>query len=415
LAVAAATVVATMALAASSAAAAQRFASPSGSGSGCSSGSPCSIQTAFSGGGTGDEIIVTPGDYGPISSTLFAPPNGYVHGVHGQPAPRIHLAPGRFLDTQNPGARVSYLQVDGENQPLQVDESTEADQIYAHGTGGDACIVYGTLIDSVCWTASGDTAISGATNAGTTTPVLRNVTAESFGSGGVGIEYHTASSGQITVTAVNVIAHGTSTDVQAQADSPANTTINIDHSNFVTGLPLGSNGHINTTAPQGASPLFVNAAAGDFSEAAGSPTINAGVTSPANGAFDVLGLSRVIQGATDIGAYEYDPFAGVVIGKQKSKVKKRKAKVAIGCPAGTPTPCGGTLTLSYSQGKKTRTAGTASFSVEAGTTGKIKVKLSKRALKTLGKRHKLKLTASATATDGAGKTASSTGKVKLRG
>jgi hypothetical protein len=403
-----------MLIAASSAAAAQRYAAPSGSGTACSSGSPCSIQTAFSGAGTGDEIIVTPGDYGTISTTLFAPPNGYVHGVHEQPAPQLHMAAGRYLDTGNPGARISYLRVDGDNQPLQVDENTEADQIYARGTGGNACIVYGTLIDSVCWTTSGDSAIAGAATANFT-PVLRNVTAEASGTGGTGIEYHTSGSGQITVTAVNVIAHGESIDVQVQADTPANTTINIDHSNFVTGLPLGNNGHINTTVPQGAPPLFVNAAAGDFSEAAGSPTINAGVTNPANGAFDVLGIARVIQGVTDIGAYEYDPFAGVVIGNQKAKVKKRNAKVSIGCPAGTPTPCAGTLTLNYSQGKKTRTAGTAQFSVAAGTAPKVKVKLSKRALKSLGKRHKLKLTASATATDGAGKTASSTGKVKLKG
>jgi hypothetical protein len=404
-----------MLIAASSAAAAQRYASPSGSGSACSSGSPCNIQTAFSGASSGDEIIVTPGDYGPISSTLFAPPNGYVHGVHGQPAPRLHLAPARFLDTQNPGARVSYLQVDGEDQPLQVDANTEADQIYAHGTAGDACIVYGTLIDSVCWTTSGDTAISGATNAGTTTPVLRNVTAEAFGPSAIGIEYHTASPGQIIVTAVNLIVHGTSTDVQVQADSPANTTINIDHSNFITGLPLGNNAHINTTAPQGQPPLFVNPAAGDFSEVAGSPTIDAGVASAANGPFDVLGRPRSIGGATDIGAYEFDPFAGVTLGNQKSKVKKRKAKVAIGCPAGTPPPCAGTLTLSFAQGKKTLTAGSTAFSIGAGVTETLKVKISKKAMKRLDKRGKLNTRATAAATDGAGTAATTTGKVKLKG
>jgi hypothetical protein len=95
-------------------------------------------------------------------------------------------------------------------------------------------------------------------------------------------------------------------------------------------------------------------------------------------------------------------------------VKKRKAKVAVGCPAGTPSPCAGTLTLSFAQGKKTLTAGSSAFSIGAGATERLKVKISKKAMKRLDKKGKLSTQATAAATDGAGTAATTTGKVKLK-
>jgi len=229
--------------------------------------------------------------------------------------------------------------------------------------------------------------------------------------GGIGIDYTASGGGHLTLSATNVIAHGASTDLFVQATSPDNATINIDHSNYGIGSGSGTGAHINSTAKQSAPPLFVNAAAGDFNEVAGSPTINSGITSDANGPFDVLGKPRVIDGLTDIGAYEFDPFKGVALANQNSKVKKRKAKVAIGCPAGTPTSCAGTLTLTYS-GKKT--AGSAAFSIPTGGVAIVKVKISKKALKKLAKRRKLATTASAGATDGAGIYATASATVKLK-
>ena len=88
--------------------------------------------------------------------------------------------------------------------------------------------------------------------------------------------------------------------------------------------------------------------------------------------------------------------------------------MSIGCPAGTPSPCAGTLTLSYRHGSKTSTAGKASFSIAAGVTAKIKVKLKKPALRRLEDRGKLKVSTSADATDGAGTHAGTSGKVKLK-
>ena len=392
--------------------AAQRYASPTGTGSTCSSGNPCSIVTAFTGQGLGDEIIIAPGDYGSVSQNLFVQMNSYAHGVHGQPPPRIHMAPGRYMAT-GINSRLSYARIDGDNQVLQVSENGGADQLSVHASAGNACIVYGTLIDSVCWTSTaGDDAISGATG-NTITPVLRNVTAEATGSGGTGIEYHTAAGGHLTVTVVNSIVHGAGTDIVIQAFLPNTVDVNIDHSNFVTGIPTGDGAAINPTASQSPAPQFVNAAAGDFSEAPGSPTINAGVTAAANGPVDVLGISRVISGATDIGAYEFDPFTGVLIANRKSKVRKGKATVTVGCQADAPPPCAGTLTLSYGRGHKA--AGSAPFSIPAGATQTLKVKISNKALRKLDAKGKLATQASAAATDGAGTSKASSANVKLKG
>src|SRR5262249_55412407 len=59
----------------------------------------------------------------------------------------------------------------------------------------------------------------------------------------------------------------------------------------------------NQTAP----PAFVDRAAGDFREAAGSPTIDAGASDPLDGELDFAGNPRVLGPAPDIGAYEFPP------------------------------------------------------------------------------------------------------------
>jgi hypothetical protein len=371
--------------------------------------------TAFTGQNLGDEIVVAPGDYDSIATNLFVFSTSYAHGVYGQPPPRIHMAGGKSVTAAGGSSRLSYVQIDGSgSEALDIDAGSVGDQISVHTTSGNACLDYGTLIDSVCWASgAGDEAIDGAANANFS-PVMRNVTAEATGSGSIGIEYHTSGGGHINVTASNVIAHGAATDIQTQADLPSTTIVNLDHSNFVTGTQLGSGGAINSTTQQTAPPSFVNAGAGDFNEVPGSPTIDAGVTSPANGAFDYLGRPRVINGMTDIGAAEYDPFNGVIIGGGKARLKKGKAPVKLTCPAATPPPCVGTLTLSYRHGSKTSTAGKATFSLDAGASAKVKVKLKKPALRRAIDRGKLKVTASADATDGAGTFAGASGKVKLK-
>jgi len=118
-----------------------------------------------------------------------------------------------------------------------------------------------------------------------------------------------------TVTATNVIARhtgGTGADVRAQGGTTgADVAINLTNSNYATeeeavfGMPPGT---ATVTDPgtgtnQMAAPIFVDAANGDFHQAAGSPTIGAGVNDPTNGMFDIDGQQREID-TVDIGADE---------------------------------------------------------------------------------------------------------------
>jgi hypothetical protein len=60
---------------------------------------------------------------------------------------------------------------------------------------------------------------------------------------------------------------------------------------------------------QTSAPDFVDAMFGNYQEAPGSPTIDAGENNVANGIEDLDGSPRTIGSATDIGAYEYNPPA----------------------------------------------------------------------------------------------------------
>lgn len=80
--------------------------------------------------------------------------------------------------------------------------------------------------------------------------------------------------------------------------------------------------------------------------------------------------------------------------------KSGKVKVPATCPSGAAA-CTGTLTLSV----KGKVVGSAAYNLRAGTTGSVKVKLDKKSAKTLVKKGKLKVVATA---------GSSTAKLKLK-
>ena len=310
----------------SSAAAAQRFAAPTGSGAACTSPAPCSIETAFSGAIDGDEIILSTGEYGPVSSILSLPSNGSAHGVQGQPAPRIHFASGSYL-LLTPASRASYLQVDGVTPaPLQVDQpDAVADQVLSQASGAGACIVYGTLINSVCWTsAPGGAALEAAAGLNFT-PTMHNVTLEATGADGTGLSIRAVGSGNLAASATNVIVHGAGTrDLDIEATLPAHATLAIDHSNYLHPFQSGTGAQITQTNQQTAAPLFVNAATGDFHQAAGSPTIDAGVAVDLMGSADIDGDPRTLGSAPDIGADEFVP------GPPTSAVCKGKTATIVG-------------------------------------------------------------------------------------
>ena len=72
--------------------------------------------------------------------------------------------------------------------------------------------------------------------------------------------------------------------------------------NYCCTTPLPTNGVGNLTN----APLFVNFASGDLHLQSGSPGINAGTNAYAAGLTDLDGNPRLIGGAVDLGAYEWD-------------------------------------------------------------------------------------------------------------
>jgi hypothetical protein len=146
---------------------------------------------------------------------------------------------------------------------------------------------------------------------------LRNVTA--VGTHG-GIDFGYQGPGvNVTVDAKNVIADGGSIDVQASGQSGATTSITFEHSNYATAIPVGGGSITDpgTGTNQTAPPVFVDAAAGDFHQAATSPTVDAGALDGFTGGLDVDGDSRSLEGdgecptLPDIGADEY-PGSGPI-------------------------------------------------------------------------------------------------------
>ena len=95
-------------------------------------------------------------------------------------------------------------------------------------------------------------------------------------------------------------------DLWASPGLEGNGKIVASHSNFVTVKQEGEATVTDAGGNQTAAPAFVNAAAGDYREAAASPTIDAGVADQL-GATDLAGNPRTLGGAPDIGAYEFVP------------------------------------------------------------------------------------------------------------
>lgn len=82
----------------------------------------------------------------------------------------------------------------------------------------------------------------------------------------------------------------------------ANTIITMNRADWDIDLNGGNN---STNCCIGCEALFANAAENDFRPAAGSPCINSGNNDFVEGATDLDGNPRIVNGKVDIGAYEY--------------------------------------------------------------------------------------------------------------
>jgi hypothetical protein len=293
------------------ASAAQRYASPDGLGSDCSSEYPCRIGQAVNFAGSGDEVIVAPGKY-IVNTTLDNPAPITIHGVAGQPRPRIVLyASGG--DVTLHGSTLRYVEVDQEQYGRAVTGwGAKLDQVILKGapTGVAPCVAAvddSTIRSSVVIARGGGSAVcAGAELGSTNNTTLRNVTA--IATTGVAIEAYAKDTANVLVNVVNTIARtgpsGAGFDVRSEAVG-AHAQLTVSNTNFVNYWHSGVDAvYVDGGGNQVVAPSFVDAANGDYRQKPGSVTIDAGHYDPVNGQVDLDGDLRNI-GAPDIGADEF--------------------------------------------------------------------------------------------------------------
>ena len=291
------------------ASAAERYASPAGGGSGCTSAFPCSLASAVKVAAEGDEVIASPGDYA-LKDTIEDKAKITIRGVPGQPRPRLLFSGATQAGLQlMHGSLLRYVEVDQAAEATAVNtDSASLDRVVVRG-GGDGNIncavnLFNSNIRDSIAVADRTPICSWAWYASTNTSNYRNVTAIATEPGAPAI--HIGPSGTAVVSFTNVIARGGpgGAGFSAIGDVPGgHVKLTVTHSNGT----IGGFGDVQVTdggGNQQAAPKFVNPAAGDYRQAPGSVTINAGITQPVNGAFDVDGDPRRID-TTDIGADEF--------------------------------------------------------------------------------------------------------------
>ncbi len=362
--------------------AAPRYASPSGSGESCSSTTPCQLKQAITGAANGDEVIVGSGSYALAANEVLATSLGVtgvnIHGDPAGPPPAVVGSTTGALLRMSPGGRLSYLGVTNDHEDSGAIECSEGglvERVTAATIDDSSTTLYQRLDclvrDSVVRATGKESFAIVAAGAKAGADDV-NVTAIATGPESTGILAETANLGDpYTLRLTDSIVSGEAADLRPYAEEDR---IAASHSNF-NSIQKGSESMvIDLGGNQSAPPLFVNAAGGDFREAPGSPTIDAGIANALAGPLDLTGSPRASGSAPDIGAYELVPPPLPPAVLQSLSLKPVKFR------AGTVP---GALASAKKKGKKQRKAplgttvgyalsspGSVSFTVEAVTKGR---------------------------------------------
>jgi hypothetical protein len=370
------------------AAGAQRYAAPEGKGAEpCTQEAPCSLKNAVNNAGATEEVIVTGGTYAlKVDETISEGAAGVsIHGDFSGPMPTVTGSSSfPLLSIGGSDVHVSYLAISNTHTPLSralaCDVGGEVDRTSLAASGEEAIAVLqigGCRIRDSVIRAAGNKALAISSSGRNITGAIRNVTAIATGSGSIGAgSYYgdTITPGAYTLDLKNTIVSGESADLVAHSgegfDGPGNIVVSnssFDHPEQKgTGTVAEGSGNLR------AAPLFVDAANGDYREAAGSPTIDAGVNDQL-GPLDLAGNARVQGPAPDIGAFEFASSAssGLPGGVRSLRVKPKRFRarksggpVANGILRSKP-PVGTTVTYTVSGGVK------VDFSVSRAHKGRL--------------------------------------------
>jgi hypothetical protein len=298
---------------------------------------PCELEYAVEMvAGTGDEIVVRAGDHNVADPVYAGNKQLNIHGDAG-PRPRIVMSGtgnGALIvgGPTGSGTVVRYLEIRSSTSAVSaggVPGTATLENLLLHVTGTPSTIATGVFINA--GGAGGewilrDMVVQNDDPFGTAVALfqgnaqLRNVTAVATDADGTGLyatDAQTAglcgSAAASTMTVKNTIARGGTRDVRAEdkcVDSnPA--VVEIAHSNY-RGGKVQENPPDGRVADGGGNqtnvdPLFVAAAAFDYHQLPGSPTIDAGVVDPLLGRTDIDPQHRWMGANPDIGADEFEP------------------------------------------------------------------------------------------------------------
>jgi hypothetical protein len=368
-------------------AATQRYAGPKGSGSDCTSAQPCDLFYALEHSNSGDEVIVAPGDYPRSLEDLRVYSGVTVHGVPGKARPRLlfHNMPTPSLQVLGTLRDVEVIQAPSDQGIALGLDGGSLDQVSVRGSAQDGWPAVmnrnGVIRNSIVVSPSdhGEAIFTHAAN-DFETGTFRNVTAIATGNGGVGIRVRATSQGAFAnVLVKNAIARGgpSGDDVRAETDNTATAKITIGNSNWAdSDTWLAGASIADAGGNQSAAPAFVDAVSGNYHEAAGSPTIGAGLDEFVDGPLDIDGDPRELFGI-DIGADEFVVAPAATTGAA-SAVTDRSAKLggsvnANGTPTKYhfeygPTTAYGSVTPAVSAGSGGVVTGAATVSALSATT-----------------------------------------------
>jgi hypothetical protein len=310
-----------------------------GTGSACTEPAPCSIETGINGAVTNDEVIVAPGTYTTSTPLANSAIDLYVHGEPGAP-PLIKTSAPTGLSLNGFSAEASDLRIEhtGSNYGANLFvNSATLQRLEVHSSGAYAACVIGpgvTFRDSLC-EATGDAAFAiwnDFTSNSSFTAHFRNVTAIATGASSIGLVVGSGPNTTNTVSVENMIIRGGSVDAQARNSGTGSmTTLDIDHSNFDSSNTFGDNSTVagpGSAGNQTADPKFAETV--HYTQAYGSPTIDAGISDAYTGSTDLDGTPRPQGAAMDIGADEIvpdtDPPETTIIKGPRKRTRSTKAR-----------------------------------------------------------------------------------------